>query len=419
MAYTKLETTKDGRQYYRIFVSQGRGKSKLSTRWYIPDGMSLETKKGAERVQKALNKAIADFENKVDAGEIKTRADIKAERVALDLEKKKIKTLRQYGEEIYMPTKASTKEEKTRAYYQFFLDHYIYDTFGDMPLPTIEASQINAFLLRVVQSNVSQSTINGVYITLSQLLKMARIDNAIDSNPMENIKKPKVSKGVIKNKEKEHLTEEELNQVLACADKEGLRWKTFIYMLAFSGCRVGEICGLRWKDVDLDHKTITISNNACFTEDKGIYCTTPKGKKSRCIPITNDKIVDFLKELKMSQAKEVFTQYCFPLCIGTRYENGVQISIYENAPLNPKTPYRYLRKFSKKYGLENLHLHPHLFRHTLATIMVKNHVDIITTSQILGHAKPSTTSDMYAHSSDAQKVEALNVFSEALKENQA
>ncbi len=69
MAYTRLLTAKDGRRFYKIEVSRGRGKSYLSTRWYVPDGWSQKA------IDRELAKQAAEFERKVKAGEVISSAE--------------------------------------------------------------------------------------------------------------------------------------------------------------------------------------------------------------------------------------------------------------------------------------------------------------------------------------------------------
>ena len=80
--------------------------------------------------------------------------------------------------------------------------------------------------------------------------------------------------------------------------------------------------------------------------------------------------------------------------------------------MNPETITQWLHKFSKRNDLPELH--PHLFRHTHASILVAAHVDIVSISQRLGHAKVSTTEDFYAHALKDADRKASDTFSRVL-----
>ena len=141
MASTKLMKTKDGRKFYRIRCSRGHGVSPYETRWYVPEGLS------AKSIQRGLDKAIRDFENKIDAGEVQTRTQKKQHDAEEKAKEENISTLRQYAEKVYMPRFAISHSENSRANYQGQLNRYIYPKLGDMKLPDIKPVQISAMLI--------------------------------------------------------------------------------------------------------------------------------------------------------------------------------------------------------------------------------------------------------------------------------
>ena len=119
MPSIKEMTTKDGRLFYKIRVSRGRERGYLSTRWYPPEGWSRKA------IERELAKQAAEFERKAQAGEVISReeqAEIDRQRA---IEAAKIKTLRQYGEGVFMPTKTVTMSENGRSTYQGILGHWI------------------------------------------------------------------------------------------------------------------------------------------------------------------------------------------------------------------------------------------------------------------------------------------------------
>ncbi len=108
MPSTRLKQTKDGRPYYEIRVRVSRDKSELSSRWYVPEGWSRKA------IDKELTKQAAEFERKCKAGEVLSRADKRAIQEEAEREAAKIQTLRQYGENVFMPSKRVTCAENTR-----------------------------------------------------------------------------------------------------------------------------------------------------------------------------------------------------------------------------------------------------------------------------------------------------------------
>lgn len=105
MASTRERFTKDGRRYYEIRVRRGRGSAALSENWYVPDGWSEKV------IQRELTKAASEFERKVKAGEVVSRAEQKEIDALEAAEAAKLKTVKQYAEGVFMPTKETTMSE--------------------------------------------------------------------------------------------------------------------------------------------------------------------------------------------------------------------------------------------------------------------------------------------------------------------
>lgn len=141
MASTRKRNTKDGQIFYEIRVSRGRGKSYLISRWYPPDGWSQKA------IDRELAKVAAEFERQVKAGEVISQEEQREKDLQQKQEAAKIQTLRQYGEQVFMPTKTITMSENGRSTYQGNLDHWIYPALGDLKMPEITSSNIDALLL--------------------------------------------------------------------------------------------------------------------------------------------------------------------------------------------------------------------------------------------------------------------------------
>lgn len=392
---SKMKTNSKGQRYFVFSFSRGYGITPITKRWYVPENITNK-----EKAEKRAIKEAARFDQECAEGKILTRSEQAAIDTALKIEAAKIKTLEQYGEQIFMIKKTDTCEEKTRHYYQNALTNHIYPELGQFLITEITPAQIDAFLLKEIRKNLSKSTINGVYVTLNQLFKMAYMQDTISRNPMDKIEKPKMNKGSIKNEDVEVLTEEQLNEILDYAAAEDLKWYTFISIMAKTGCRVGEVCGLKWSSIDLNNKTILVNNNVCYTPIKGVYETTPKGKTARTIPI-NDDLVSLLDQWKKEQtANNIIPLYVF-------HQEGPEGS---GRPMHPQSPARYLQRFQRRHNITFANLHPHIFRHTFATLLILNGADISSVSAILGHQDISTTLRMYVHSDEDAKRKAAEIM---------
>ena len=341
MASTRKRTTKDGQTFYEIRVSRGRGKSYLTTRWYPPDGWSQKA------VERALTKEAAEFERRCREGEVVSRAEQKESDLQQKREAAKILTLQQYGETVFMPAKSVTMSENGRCAYQGSLNHWIYPALGDLKMPDITPANITALLLSMQSVGKAHATCVKVYTILHSLFKMAYMTDVVPVNPMDKVERPKPRKGEIKDKDVEAYTIDEVQRIFNALEHEPLKWRTLMRLLIDTGIRRGECCGLQWKDIDSQARTITIRGNLCYTPQKGIYLDTPKSGKVRTIDV-DPEIIGLLQQLRLEQAGHAISTYVF-----TQQDSP--------EPMHPQSPARYMQKFSKKYDVPGLH--PHKLRH--------------------------------------------------------
>lgn len=392
MAFTQLKETKDGRRYYEIRVSRGRGKTRLSRRWYVPDGWSRKA------IERELAAVAAEFERQVDAGEVISRAEQKERAAQETAEAAKILTLRQYGEGVFMPTKQITMSENARSNYQRFLDKTIYPALGDFKLTDITPAQISAFLLSLQSEGKAHGTIIKIYTILSGLFKMAFLADTISVNPMHRVERPKPRKGEQTKIEPSACTPTEVQKLMEIMEAEPLKWQAYIHLLIDTGVRRGEACALQWKDIHFKTGAVSIYKNLCYTREAGVYLDTPKTDRARVVYLGQETI-DLLKRLREEQARKAISQWCFT-------------QEYSSEPMNPQTPTGYLRKLSKRFGLP--HIHPHKLRHTFASVAIIHGADIASVSEALGHTDKSTTLRMYTHA-DAEHIKrASEIVREAI-----
>ena len=195
---------------------------------------------------------------------------------------------------------------------------------------------------------------------------------------METLKRSKPRKDEAE-KEAQVYTEE-ARYIISCLDQEPLMWKALVMFMMDSGCRRGEVVGLKWDAVNLKTGEVKIFRNAQYTS------------------------IAVMKEWKVAQMKFMLAQgypmegFCF-----TR-DNG-------KVP-NPQSPTSYLARFGKKYGVKNLH--SHALRYTMATISIANGADIVSVSEKLGPSETSVTLDVYSHVNKQAQQRSNQVLSRAI-----
>ena len=404
MPSTRKMTTKSGKVFYEISVSRGRGKSRLTRRWYVPEGWS---KKAIERELAAVS---AEFERQCDAGEAISRAEqhekdareaaeAAAKAAQQAAEAAKILTLRQYGERVFMPAKAVTMSENGRSSYQNCLDRRIYPALGDMKMPEITPAQISALLLDIQAQGKAHATVIKTYTILHTLFKMAYLGDMIDRNPMDKVERPKPRKDEVKASEPAAYTAEEVKRLLATLKDEPLKWQALIRLLIDTGIRRGECCALKWQNVNFKTGEIRIAGNLCYTAAKGVYLDTPKSGRIRVVYASDDTMA-LLRQLRIEQAKKAVSAFVFTK------EGGPE-------PMHPQSPTRYLKKLSERSGIPDLH--PHKLRHTFASIAITNGADVASVSEVLGHSDKAVTLRMYTHADQESMKRAAAVTQEAIK----
>lgn len=393
MPSTRKKTNKAGQVFYEISVSRGRGKSRLTRRWYPPEGWSRKA------IERELAAVAAEFERQSDAGEIIARAEQREREAEAEREAAKILTLRQYGERVFMPSKAVTMSENSRSNYQGYLDKRIYPALGDLKLPEVTPAQLTALLLDVQAEGKAHSTVIKVYTILHSFFKMAYLGDMIDRNPMDKVERPKPRKDEVKADGPQSYTPSEVQKIIAGLEQEPLKWQALVHLLIDTGIRRGECCALQWKNIDFEIGAVSIVGNLCYTPTKGVYLDTPKNSHIRTV-YTGAHTLALLRQLRVEQSRKAISAYVFTK------ETSPE-------PMHPQSPTRYLKKFSGRYGVPDLH--PHKLRHTFASIAITNGADVASVSEAPGHSDKAVTLRMYTHADQESISQAAQIVREAIK----
>ena len=394
MASTRKLKTIDGRVFYEIRVSRGRGKPYMTTRWYVPDGWSRKA------IERELARVAAEFERQSDAGEVITRDEQREREAEAEREAAKILTLHQYGEQVFMPAKSVTMSENARSSYQGNLNRWVYPALGDVKLPEITSAQLSALLLSMQAQGKAQGTVLKVYTVLQGLFKMAYRSDTIPLNPMDKVDRPKPRKDEQpKAEEEKAYTAPVLHRILQWLKGEPLKWCCYVSLVADTGVRRGEACGIQWSDIDFKAGTITFRHNLQYTPAAGVYDTSTKGKRARTVDV-GPHVLDLLKQLREAQASSAISKWVFT-------KDG------SPEPMHPQTPTEYFHSFGQRYGIEDFH--PHKLRHTSASVALTNGADLISVSERLGHKDPATPARIYAHANQESIRRAGQIVRDAIE----
>ena len=398
MASIKLSETKDGRRFFQICVSRGYGKAPFKTRFYWP--MKANGQPVAEKTAvKEAKKAAAEYEAKCAAGEVMTRAQQKEKDAAEAAEAAKLKTVRQYAEKVFLPTKEITISENARSSYQQVLSLHVFPVIGDRLLVDVTPAMIQELLLNFQKDHAHASAVK-LYNILNGLFQMAFMQDSIKFNPMLKVKRPAPRKDEAPKEEADKaFTASQLAHILSCAAQEPLKWQVYISLSADTGARRGELCGLQWSDIDWNTGIVTFRRNLQYTPTAGVYETTLKNKRSRPIDIGPD-MIRLLRQLREEQAASCISKWVFS-------QDGLP------DPIHPQSPTRYFKKFEARYGIKDFH--PHKLRHSSASIALTSGADLVSVSERLGHSDTAVTLRMYAHANEESIRRAGQIVRDALK----
>ncbi|MEQ8197201.1 MAG: site-specific integrase [Clostridiaceae bacterium] len=261
---------------------------------------------------------------------------------------------------------------------------------------------------------LSEKTISHHHRVISSILTTGVHWGVIMHNPAERVKSPRVEK-----KEGRHFEIEQTQYILELIEKEPIKYRIMITLAIYGGMRMGELSGLVWSDVNFENNTLSINKSLQYLPKKGTFTKSPKNESSYRIIALPNSVMAMLREYKVWQNAEK-----------AKLDNlwiGDCNNIFTNKEGNPIFPntisrwfLQFLRKHNEsikndsnikdedkpKYILEEVNFHG--LRHTSATLLIKQGVDVTTVSKRLGHAKTSTTTDIYAHSLKKADSEAAN-----------
>lgn len=395
---------------YQITVSKGRdisGKQLVETTTFTPDPTKTE-----KQNQKALEKFVFEFEEKVKSGKV------------MDGEKMVYKDyidlwLKDYAYKQLEQTSIERCESS--------LNNLILPELGHLKLAKIQPLHIQEFYNTLAQKGYTvngrhkeykANTIKRVHQIISSTLNTAVQWQLIENNPCSHVKPPKAERS---SSDINHFTLEEAQIFLAQLDnkytisyggrskKDGspsdrhyethkvpLQFKVFFYLALFGGFRLGELLALTWNDIDFENNTVSITKSTARTKN-GLITKSPKTASSiRIVSIP----IDTMHLLKHYKAE----QNTIRLSLGTYWKGCGHLFIQDDGrQMDISTPNHTFKKIIKRYNesvdeknrLSEITLHG--LRHTSATLLISQNIDVRTVSGRLGHSECSTTMNIYAH----------------------
>ncbi len=287
----------------------------------------------------------------------------------------------------------------TESKYEYLIERHIIPELGNLPISSISTLMLNEFAKKKLISGRldKKGGLSPAYVRSMMIIITSALQYAINEGMCPALKtaafKPTIEKSNLRILSPQ---EQELFEMFLSSDID--ETKVGIYLSLNCGLRIGEICALRWSDIDLENQVIHIRSTIArvkneLTGGTILIIDTPKTKASlRDIPI-HSKLIPILAEMRARSTSPYVISNTATFISPRTYE------------------YRYHRLL-EQCGLESYNYHA--LRHTFATKCIIAGVDVKTLSEILGHSNVSITLNTYVHPSMEMKlnqIEKINSYS--------
>ena len=234
---------------------------------------------------------------------------------------------------------------------------------------------------------LSGKTILEHHRLLRAMLHKAVYWQVIVSNPAERVQPPKAKKPKRKYYDDDQckILLENLEQL----DEEQIKYKTAIILTVFTGVRLGELMGLEWNDIDFRNGIVSINRSSQYLADTGVFTKVPKTESSIREVAIPDFVISLLEEYQLwyDEQKSLY---------GELWINSNRLFVQaDGKPMHPSTISKWFVKFIGQIGLPVINFHG--LRHTNATLLIAQNIDVAVVAARLGHAQITTTFNFYVH----------------------
>ena len=286
-------------------------------------------------------------------------------------------------------------KRSTFAAYILLLDNHLIPSFGQER--DVTEPKVQDFVLRKLDSGLSQKSVRDMLVVLRMVLKYA-VKNGLMEHHEIDVKFPTERE----RKEVQVLSRNSQQRIMRHLKENLSPMNLGIYICLCTGLRIGEICALKWEDIDVDSGMIRISKTIqriyvkngtdCHTE---VIIDTPKTMNSmRMIPIPRDLRRMLHAHRRSAEGK------CFLITNSPR-------------PVEPRTYRNYYNKLMNELKMPKLKFHS--LRHSFATRCIESRCDYKTVSALLGHSNISTTLNLYVHPNMEQKKRCVEQMFRSLR----
>ena len=254
---------------------------------------------------------------------------------------------------------------------------------------------------------LSRKTILEHHRLLRAMLHKAVYWQLILANPAERVQPPKT------RKPKRRYYDDEQSKALVSnlieLTEDQIKYKVAILLTLFTGVRLGELMGLEWNDINFKDGIVCVNRSSQYLAKEGIFTKMPKTENSIREVGIPDFVVSLLEEYKLWYDNQ--KELCGELWIDS---NRLFVQA-DGKPMHPSTISKWFVKFVEQIGLPVINFHG--LRHTNATLLISQNIDVAVVAARLGHAQITTTFNFYVHPIISHNKSAGNVLQNLLIPN--
>jgi len=281
-------------------------------------------------------------------------------------------------------------EESTQQGYLNVLNKHIYPYFSAkrIKLNNISAHDISKYYDFKLKQGLSPSTIKKHHANIRKCLKSAVIEDLISANYADRVELPKV--------EQYNAAFFDSEQIKNLLDKaKDCEIEHIIILCVYYGLRRSEVLGLKWDAVNFNNNTIRICNTVTYMYTMCEKERTKNSSSNRTLPLI-PVVREYLLSLKKNQEEN-------RKLFGNCYQESDYICVkMDGSRITPHAASRKFRTFLKNNGFPHIRLHD--LRHSCASLLISQGIDIKVIQEWLGHSSIATTGNIYGHLQFEQKI---------------
>jgi integrase len=282
-----------------------------------------------------------------------------------------------------------TVKETTYANYAYITRKHISPALGHVKLKTLTPAHVRGFYGEKARTNLSAATVKKMHVVLRKALSQAVSDGLIPRNAADGVKPPRVS---APGEEIKPLDSEECTSFLEAS--RGERLEALYVVAVHCGLREGELLALRWEDVCLEAVKPAVLVRRTLTRGENgrgwVVGASTKSGQGRRVRLTR-QAASTLKDHRKRQLEERLR------LAGLWQDQGLVFPNETGSLFNPSNLCNRSFKRIKARASVREDLHFHDLRHTCATLLLSEGVNVKVVSELLGHASITITLNTYSH----------------------